>query len=119
MGQMTDRELTELRRALERERNALQAAITARQLEGRSFPDEERDDAEIADRMIAQESALRMAGFDSDLLADVEHALAKLAAGTYGTSEDSGAPIPLERLRAIPWARRTLEEEERRRAYPR
>lgn len=53
---------------------------------------------------------MQLASFDSGLLADVEHALAKIEAGTYGVSEDSGAPIPLSRLRAVPWARRPLEE---------
>jgi DnaK suppressor protein len=33
--------------------------------------------------------------------------------GTYGMSVDSGEPIPDARLEAIPWAERTVEEEER------
>jgi DnaK suppressor protein len=45
-------------------------------------------------------------------LADVDRALAKIAAGTYGKSEVTGRPIPVERLRAIPWARLAADEEE-------
>lgn len=37
-------------------------------------------------------------------LADVEHALEKLADGTYGTCDGCGEAIPEERLEAIPWA---------------
>jgi DnaK suppressor protein len=37
-------------------------------------------------------------------LHDVDRALAKLAAGTYGTCERCGSPISAERLEAIPWA---------------
>jgi DnaK suppressor protein len=37
-------------------------------------------------------------------------ALAKLGAGTYGISEKSGAPIPYERLTAVPWARHGADE---------
>jgi RNA polymerase-binding transcription factor DksA len=37
-----------------------------------------------------------------------------MEAGTYGASEDSGEAIPLERLEAVPWARRTARAEEKR-----
>ncbi|HET6174079.1 MAG TPA: TraR/DksA C4-type zinc finger protein [Gaiellales bacterium] len=44
----------------------------------------------------------------------VERAEARLAAGTYGLSVESGEPIPDARLEAVPTAERTVEEEERR-----
>ena len=47
-------------------------------------------------------------------LAAVDRAEARLAAGTYGLSVESGEPIPEERLEAIPTAERTTEEEARR-----
>jgi len=46
-------------------------------------------------------------------LAAVERAEARLAAGTYGLSIESGKPIPDERLEARPTAERTTEEEGR------
>lgn len=46
-------------------------------------------------------------------LAAVERAEARLAAGTFGLSVDSGEPIPDARLHARPTAERTVEEEER------
>jgi DnaK suppressor protein len=46
-----------------------------------------------------------------DELAAVERAEARLAAGTYGVSVESGEPIPDERLEAVPTAERTVEEE--------
>ena len=48
-------------------------------------------------------------------LAAVERAEARLAAGTYGISVESGEPIPDERLEAVPTAERTAEEEAARR----
>ena len=48
-----------------------------------------------------------------DELAAVERAEARLAAGTYGRSIESGEPIPDERLEARPTAERTVEEEAR------
>lgn len=56
-----------------------------------------------------------------DLLAELgslERAEARLAAGTYGLSVESGKPIPDARLEAIPTAERTVEEEERYRRRP-
>jgi DnaK suppressor protein len=46
-------------------------------------------------------------------LAAVERAEARLAAGTYGLSVESGEPIPDARLEAVPTAERTMEEQRR------
>jgi RNA polymerase-binding transcription factor DksA len=40
---------------------------------------------------------------------EIDHALTKFEAGTYGLCEISGDPIPVERLEAIPWARERVE----------
>jgi DnaK suppressor protein len=48
-----------------------------------------------------------------DQLAAVERAEARLAAGTYGLSIESGERISDQRLEAIPTAERTAEEEAR------
>lgn len=42
-------------------------------------------------------------------LGDVEHALTRLDAGTYGTCEVCGSPIDDEILRAAPAARRCAD----------
>jgi DnaK suppressor protein len=55
-------------------------------------------------------------GYAEDLraaLAAVERAEARLAAGTYGVSIESGEPIPDDRLEAFPTAERTVEEQRR------
>jgi DnaK suppressor protein len=51
------------------------------------------------------------AGELSEQLAALERAEARLAAGTYGLSVQSGAPIPDGRLELLPTAERTVEEE--------
>jgi DnaK suppressor protein len=43
----------------------------------------------------------------------VERAEARLEDGSYGFSVESGEPIPAERLEAVPWAERTIEEQKR------
>jgi DnaK suppressor protein len=53
-------------------------------------------------------------GLRSDLMTQlraVERAEARLAAGTYGLSVESGEPIPDERLEVTPTAELTVEEE--------
>jgi DnaK suppressor protein len=48
-----------------------------------------------------------------DQLAAIERADKRLTEGKYGLSVQSGKPIPDARLRAIPWAERTAEEQAR------
>jgi DnaK suppressor protein len=114
MSHLSPHDLDELRRALTQERDRLRAGLTTSEREGRGLAREDNDEIDIAEGVVEQDEGLRLARFDRKLLADVEHALAKLDKGTYGTSEQSGEPIALERLRAMPWARRTREEEEAR-----
>jgi DnaK suppressor protein len=45
-------------------------------------------------------------------MAAIERAEARLEAGTYGLSVESGKPIPDGRLEALPTAERTIEEED-------
>lgn len=46
---------------------------------------------------------------DRELLRQVEEALERMDDGTYGICLHSEEPIPLERLRAVPWARYRAE----------
>ena len=69
---------------------------------------EAEDDAQ---RLAAVELEGNLAAFADTRLTDIERALQKIDAGTYGVSESSGAPIPIERLEAYPEARDTLEEQ--------
>ncbi|MEW9677066.1 hypothetical protein ABRT01_12915 [Lentibacillus sp. L22] len=67
--------------------------------------------AEMATEQFEQE---REAGFEQmrrDHLQEINDALARIENGTYGVSELSGKPIPIERLEANPTARYLVEEE--------
>jgi DnaK suppressor protein len=111
---MTNADLARLRRKLEQKRDALLADERDAVDVARGVSDYAIEDGDVAERMIEQDTALRQSAIDAVLLEDIERALRKLEAGTYGVSEDSGAQIDIERLDAIPWARRTAEEEEKR-----
>jgi RNA polymerase-binding transcription factor DksA len=41
---------------------------------------------------------------DERRIADIDAALQRIADGSYGTCAADGKPIPLDRLRAVPWA---------------
>ena len=45
----------------------------------------------------------------NNLLAEVNEALERIKKGTYGVCVDTGEPISYERLKALPYAKRTVE----------
>jgi DnaK suppressor protein len=69
-------------------------------------------DAGFSDRSHSTEERSRLISVVKALrsnLRDVEHALAKMETGSYGTCERCGQPISLERLEALPWAMLCIE----------
>ena len=72
---------------------------------------DEQDPANLASDLYQDEFDAGRADDLREELAAVERAEARLAAGTYGLSIESGEPIPDERLEAVPTAERTTEEE--------
>ena len=71
----------------------------------------QNDPAELGSDLYQDELDEGLADDLREELAAVERAEARLAAGTYGLSIESGKPIPDERLEALPTAERTAEEE--------
>jgi len=55
------------------------------------------------------ENTLGLMDSERKLLAEIDDALQRIEDGTYGICEGSGKPIPIERLKAIPWARYCVE----------
>jgi RNA polymerase-binding transcription factor DksA len=55
--------------------------------------------------------ALSMLSSDQSALYEIDEALKRIEAGTYGICEMTGKPIARQRLEAIPWARFTVEAE--------
>ncbi|HEY2677969.1 MAG TPA: hypothetical protein VGI65_13450 [Steroidobacteraceae bacterium] len=51
---------------------------------------------------------------DDERLSNIERALKKIDEGTYGLSDGSGKPIPMDRLEASPESIYTLEEQKSR-----
>jgi DnaK suppressor protein len=73
-------------------------------------PDEPEDLGEMG-RDLTEEGIDRAVIADQErLLAQVGRALQRMDEGTYGLSEISGRPIPLDRLEALPWATTTVDD---------
>jgi DnaK suppressor protein len=101
------------RELLARERARIEEALAAHA----GGPQESDDQVEPGDRdseSLYQDELDQGRGEDLRRKLDaVERAEARLAAGTYGLSIESGTPIPDARLEAVPTAERSVEEEER------
>jgi DnaK suppressor protein len=101
------------RELLERERKRIEQAIAGLTGDGSQGAAEESEPGDRGSEDLYQSEF--DAGHAEDLaaqLAALERAEARLAAGTFGLSIESGVPIPDERLGALPTAERTLEEQE-------
>jgi DnaK suppressor protein len=77
--------------------------------EAHEFEDEgQRLEQDIANQALRNSNDQR--------IADIQRALEKIAEGTYGYSDASGDPIPVERLEAVPEAILTVQEQAAREA---
>jgi len=109
MAGLTPAQLDKLRERLERMRADLQARLERDQAVERTA-EQEIEPMDAAEQTREQEDAVAFAAHDRARLAEVERALGDMATGRYGISEVSGDPIPFERLMAVPWARRDINE---------
>lgn len=73
---------------------------------------EEREDAAQTLEQYVGSQALQ--DMNARRIRDIWRALQKIDAGTYGFSDESGEPIPIARLEAVPEAVLTVEEQGRR-----
>ncbi len=102
------------RQLLARERARIEEAIAAIRSEGPLEGSDHKEPGDEYSEDLYQDEFEQ--GRLQDLLrelAAVERAEARLAAGTYGLSVESGTPIPDGRLEAVPTAERTIDEERR------
>lgn len=71
------------------------------------------DEADSATDEFDHDLALSQLSAEQDALCEVTEALTRIRNGTYGVCEETGEAIPAARLKAVPWARFTVEVEER------
>ena len=92
---------------LKAERDAIESRISAN---NRGVHETIRDEDGVgdledeADLIYEREAELDETARDENELAKINRALERIRQGTYGLSEVSGKPIPIERLEALPYA---------------
>ncbi len=89
---------------------ALLAGLRTDRSDDRAAADEQTDWSDPAQPLTAEGADDAVAASLEVHLGAIERAEERLAAGTYGRSVRSGAPIPDERLEADPVAELTVEE---------
>jgi DnaK suppressor protein len=99
------------RELLTGERERIERALAQLGHQDTGEPADEEDPANLASDLYQDELDEGLADDLRKELAAVERAEARLAAGTYGLSIESGKPIPDKRLEAVPTAERTVDEE--------
>jgi RNA polymerase-binding transcription factor DksA len=72
---------------------------------------DENHPADAGTDLFLREEDLALIQNARDILTRIERAFEKIEDGTYGLSDRSGEPIPVERLEAIPYATLTVDEE--------
>ena len=121
MTHLTTEQLQTLRDALEAERATLQTDLGEhgeKEPNGEWEPTssglggEEADSSDAADQIEELVTNVPLVHDLANRAHDVEDALTKIAAGTYGICEVSGEEIPFDRLVANPAARTCLEHAE-------
>ena len=101
------------RELLAAERARIERTLARLERQDTGEPADELDPANLASELYQDELDEGLADDLREELAAVDRAEARLVAGTYGLSIESGKPIPDERLEAVPTAERTVEEEAR------
>src|ERR1700730_5408956 len=105
------RRLTELRKQLLGVREGQQSEQVSANASGAGQASAYEDDAQ---KLTTLELQGNLAAVDNVRVSNIARALQKIADGTYGLSDGSGAPIPVERLEVSPEALYTVKEQESR-----
>ena len=114
MEGLTPQVIRRLQARLETERDAIQSRITARNRDIQETVREESgvgDSGDESNRLYDREDQADANALDVETLEQVVRALGRIDAGTYGLSEVSGKPVPIERLEAVPYATTLIDEE--------
>ena len=98
---------------LKAERDAIESRIATNK---RGISETVRDESGVGDLedeanlLYEREAEIDENARDQKELAQVKRALERIEQGTYGVSEVSGKPIPIERLEAVPYATTLVDE---------
>ena len=98
---------------LKRERDAIESRIATNKHGIQETVQDESgvgDSGDESNLLYEREAEIDRNARDQKELAQVKRALDRIEQGTYGLSEVSGKPIPIERLEAVPYATTLVDE---------
>ena len=110
---LKSQDLRRFQERLKAERDAIESRIATNKHE---IQETVRDESGVGDSvdesnlLSEREAEIDENARDQKELAQVKRALDRIEQGTYGLSEVSGKPIPIERLEALPYATTLVEE---------
>ena len=114
MPWLAPKELAALHRRLIEERDRRLAEYERDLTAAQSIQEEGMEDlGDLATMDLDREQLFAYSEQDRETLRLIEEALQRMEEGTYGLCVSCGTPIPLNRLRAIPWARYGTEMQAR------
>ncbi|HEY7420473.1 MAG TPA: hypothetical protein VH541_00570 [Gaiellaceae bacterium] len=99
------------RELLQAERSRIERALAQAAHENDAEEVDDQDPGNLASDLYQDELNEGLREDLEDQLAALQRAEARLVAGTYGLSVQSGEPIPDERLEVVPTAELTVDEE--------
>ena len=67
------------------------------------------DEADQTMRILAEQEVMSLTDRLRQQLLEIESALGRIENGSYGFCEETEEPIEVERLKAIPWTRLSIE----------
>lgn len=111
---MTAEQLRRFRERLEAERAAIEARIAGLHRDIQTTVSQEDgvgDSGDESIRLYDREVESSRSDLDQAKVRQIDRALGRIEAGTYGISEVSGKPIPTARLEAVPSATTLVDEE--------
>jgi len=110
---LNSQDIRRFRERLKAERDAIESRIATNR---RGIQETVQDESGVGDLedearlLYEREDEIDANARDRKELAQVERALNRIEQGTYGLSELSGKPIPIERLEALPYATTLVDE---------
>jgi len=121
-SKLSAKTLEKLRKTLVDERDVILRQASALEAEAEQLANDrdggdtqfDEESGEGDSLSMERERDLMLSAHARHTLDEIDAALARMDAGTYGICEVSGKPIPVERLEAIPWARVRAEVQAKR-----
>jgi len=110
---LESRDVRRFRERLKAQRDAIESRIATNK---RGVQETVRDESGVGDSgdesnlLSERDVEIDETDLDRKELAQVKRALERIEQGTYGLSEVSGKPIPIERLEAVPFATTLVDE---------